>query len=522
MRGGTFCKTYDYVSKCTSGHYPCSGVQEFILSPQMSKITFELWGASGGDVNDVVYKGKTIKSRGGKGGYIKGEITREALQEFMEKFETNYDEARLFIFVGGKGFSQSDGVSSRGFNVGGKPYENNAGGGGASSIRMVNFRIKAIPTYYYCAQGEKVLIVAGGGGGASIPSEEVMERGFGEDGADGCGYLDSETYLYNFSYRQFGRPYGCKGDDIWSQDYMITPGRNVDIQKCESNSICGIGGYNKRGDLFNNYTNFGVNGLRCQLQSTNTLLLPFYAGCQFQMEYDYVAYGAGGGIFAGCSSGLKQEGWFTLSSVCRSSQDSEKVLSDTLDRYPIFLLPTAGGGGGGAGGYISPYITNVSGNCGSNTGNGRVRICYTIDEPTISKTFTYRKSKYGEIAFSEQICPYKVSDPIESTDYYSLSNHKDNEGKVISNKMAIRCGKNGKWETEEVNGTEQLKYIYKCELLNKCPNPNKEEDDNKVWDSVIPIVNTGVTTNLEDGTKMQCIVDEEGNANYYKLHWEKL
>ena len=416
----------------------------------------------------------------------------------MEKFETNYDEARLFIFVGGKGFSQSDGVSSRGFNVGGKPYENNAGGGGASSIRMVNFRIKAIPIYYYCAQGEKVLIVAGGGGGASIPSEEVMERGFGEDGADGCGYLDSETYLYNFSYRQFGRPYGCKGDDIWSQDYMITPGRNVDIQKCESNSICGIGGYNKRGDLFNNYTNFGVNGLRCQLQSTNTLLLPFYAGCQFQMEYDYVAYGAGGGIFAGCSSGLKQEGWFTLSSVCRSSQDSEKVLSDTLDRYPIFLLPTAGGGGGGAGGYASPYITNVSGNCGSHTGNGRVRICYTIDEPTISKTFTYR------------------------TDYYSLSNHKDNEGKVISNKMAIRCGKNGKWETEEVNGTEQLKYIYKCELLNKCPNPNKEEDKNKVWDSVIPIVNTGVTTNLEDGTKMQCIVDEEGNANYYKLHWEKL
>ena len=485
------------------------------MSPQMSKITFELWGASGGDVNDVVYNGKTIKSRGGKGGYIKGEITREALQEFMEKFETNYDEARLLIFVGGKGFSQSDGVSSGGFNVGGEPYENNAGGGGASSIRMVNYRTYSRAPQYICAQDEKVLIVAGGGGGASIPSEEVMERGFGEDGADGCGYLDSETYLYNFSYKQYA-PWNCtKSEDVWSQDYMITPGRNVDIQKCESNSICGLGGYNKRDGLFNDYANSGGNGLKCQLDNINGARLnsPLKIGCQLPLAYDNVAYGVGGGLFAGCPSVIKEEN-ITIFSFCRTIWE----LRDVYD----FPKPTAGGGGGGAGGYASPYITNVSGNCGSHTGNGRVRICYTIDEPTISKTFTYRKSKYGEIAFSEQICPYKVSDPIEGSDYYSLSNHKDNEGKVISNKMAIRCGKNGKWETEEVNGTEQLKYIYKCELLNKCPNPNKEEDKNKVWDSVIPIVNTGVTTNLEDGTKMQCIVDEEGNANYYKLHWEKL
>ena len=516
MKGGgdTFCKIYDYVSKYTTAMFPYSGAQEFILSPQMSKITFELWGASGGDVNDVVYKDKTIKSSGGKGGYIKGEITREALQEFMEKFNTDYSEARLLVYVGGKGFSQSDGTGNGAFNVGGAQYENNAGGGGASSIRIVNFD-GYVPSDYICIQREKTLIVAGGGGGASIPSEEVMERGFGEDGADGCGYLESENYLYNFSYDKNQYP-NCTNKDIWSQDYMITPGRNVDIQKCDSNSICGLGGYNKRDGLFANDTQYGTDGLYCMYVARGKKYsdIIYEQGCIYNDPYDFSAYGAGGGIFTGCSS------------ISKNGYENVTFIANYFCRPTRFwidgLLPTAGGGGGGAGGYASPYITNVSGNCGSNTGNGRVRICYTIDEPTISKTFTYRKSKYGEIAFSEQICPYKVSDPIESTDYYSLSNHKDNEGKVISNKMAIRCGKNGKWETEEVNGTEQLKYIYKCELLNKCPNPNKEEDENKVWDSVIPIVNTGVTTNLEDGTKMQCIVDEEGNANYYKLHWKKL
>ena len=175
MKGGgdTFCKTYDYVSKYYSpAIFPYSGAQEFIMSPQMSKITFELWGASGGNVNDVVYKGKTIKSRGGKGGYIKGEITREALQQFMEKFETNYDEAILLVFVGGKGFSQSDGTGNGAFNVGGEQYENNGGGGGASSIKIV--KKDSLPSNYICLQGEKTLIVAGGGGGASIPIFHII------------------------------------------------------------------------------------------------------------------------------------------------------------------------------------------------------------------------------------------------------------------------------------------------------------------------------------------------------------
>ncbi len=527
MRGGgdTFCKTYEYVSEFMGYDEYIEdsvyhGAQEFILSPQMSKITFELWGASGGDVNDVVYNGKTITSKGGKGGYIKGEITREALQQFMEKFNTNYNEAKLLVFVGGKGFSQSNGTNNGGFNVGGAQYENNASGGGGSNIMMIKYE-GYTPKDANCTQQEKVLIAVGGGGGASIPSEEVMKRGFGEDGADGCGYLESEKYLYNFSYTKKVLPF-CE-TDTWSADYIITPGRNVDIQKCESNSICGLGGYNKRDSFFANVTNVGTNGLYSQyMHPKKPYGTAYYEDtAKTNFAYDLSAYGAGGGIFNGCSSILKgsyDDKYFNVNSSCRPAfvWDSTRytLITDTI--------PTAGGGGGGAGGYISPYITNVSGKCGSNSGNGRVRICYTIDKPTISKTFTYRKAKYGEIAFSEQICPYKVSDPIVGEDYYSLSNHRDKNKKVISNKMAIRCGKNGKWETEVVNDVEQLKYIYKCELLNKCDNPNKEEDENKVWDSVIPVPNTGITTNLEDGTKMQCIVDDNGDANWYKLHWEKL
>ena len=93
------------------------------------------------------------------------------------------------------------------------------------------------------------------------------------------------------------------------------------------------------------------------------------------------------------------------------------------------------------------------------------------------------------------------------------------------NPLKQRLNRDGYLEVTLGNGEKNKRSTYRVHrLVAQCfvPNPNKEEDENKVWDSVIPIVNTGVTTNLEDGTKMQCIVDEEGNANYYKLHWKKL
>ena len=114
---------------------------------------FELWGASGGSSPD---------SEPGKGGFIEGTTKI-------------YEETKAFVFVGGKGNSDStDCISmdlesyyilSGGFNGGGSTWTSQYGGsgGGASDIRINNKTLN-----------DRV-IVAGGGGGAAFSS-------FGGDG----------------------------------------------------------------------------------------------------------------------------------------------------------------------------------------------------------------------------------------------------------------------------------------------------------------------------------------------------
>ena len=481
MKGGgdTFCE--DFSAK--------NQPQEFIVPDNVNQITVELWGGASRVTHDLGDSETEFYRIAG--GYIKGTINTEPGTKYYLYLPTiagtklNYSKPYESINVQDvtKYEYFSDKIS-KATSLEAIDFYYDFYTGKAADIRTVK------GTNWYDPKSiNSRLMVAGGGGlntiglyldGDSLSNiSAIISTALQQPYGCGCSPDMDGEYVSDQKYP--GKMCYGKGVDVF---FAITIRHNSNTERYRYTTYVGGGGET----IF--------DGTKCDLYKVK--------------KGDYIVNG-GTGYYAGCTAVFG-----SMLKDTNVSKDSAKTLNNITSSG---ILRASGGGAG----FYADGIINVSGSCGANKTAAKARICYTQNTSQIVyKTFTYRKSKYGEIAFSEQICPYKVSDPIESTDYYSLSNHKDNEGKVISNKMAIRCGKNGKWETEEVNGTEQLKYIYKCELLNKCPNPNKEEDDNKVWDSVIPIVNTGVTTNLEDGTKMQCIVDEEGNANYYKLHWEKL
>ena len=429
---------------CQEFTYIGNKAQPFVVPDGVTQLTIELWGASGGDVNDVVYKGKTIKSRGGKGGYIKGSI--------KVKPGTTY-----YVYTGAVGKSQKDGSGLLSFN-GGMQYKNNGGGGGATDIRMVD----GGTDWRTSGSINSRILVAGGGGGASIPADEVMAKGHGEDGANGCG---------------------C-------QPSMVR--RSVSDQKYPGQLCYGkktLNGY----QIASAYMAYGGGE---------------WNGSDYCKLYNNYTYSGGGGYYNGGS---------TVAGSRTSSSRTPKYVSCSLyTAINYYKMDVSAGGGGGGAGFYSNDFFNVSGSCGSNTGNGKARICYNVGTDEISKTFTFQKAKYGEIVFSDQICPYRVSSPIDYNDFYSLSNHRDDEGKVISNKMAIRCGKNGEWESQTVNNVSELKYVYRCELLDKCSYP-REINDEVTWNSNYKGVNTGIVTTSDNKKKMQCIVDDNGNAEWYNI-----
>ena len=127
---------------------------------------------------------------------------------------------------------------------------------------------------------------------------------------------------------------------------------------------------------------------------------------------------------------------------------------------------------------------------------------------------TFKSAEYGEIRFSDEMCPSPLlNDHKEVIDYY-LSNYRNNQGTLIENKAAIRCGKNGEWETGE------LKQIFKCEKLPKCSAP--QNADNYNWDDhAFPVVNMSIVEGTDKNNannKIQlicvCTYDPEHTYNY--------
>lgn len=160
----------------------------------------------------------------------------------------------------------------------------------------------------------------------------------------------------------------------------------------------------------------------------------------------------------------------------------------------------SGGGGGGA--YIGG-VFNGGGADGINSGNGKVKICYSNSNFVMS----FPSGNYGEIVFSNELCPNSIEYPLSSSDYYYLSNYIDDANNVISNKMAKKCGKNGKWESG---------FIYTCKELPKCSKPSSIYP-NKEWiDLNFSIVNMGIIEDKNNTLKLRCIYNNN-EAKYYEI-----
>lgn len=176
-------------------------VQEITIA-ETGKYLLEVWGASGAG-NDP--SSTVLGSRGGKGGYSKGEIQ-------LTK------GTKLYAYVGGKGTG-----SSGGFNGGGDGGPAANGGGGATDIRLVG------GVWNDTISLASRLIVAGGGGGSDDTLVNEVAGG-GNDGSGGAGggtnggrgYIDginsaTQTFLNNASPAVYvncamgGNQYGGSG-----------------------------------------------------------------------------------------------------------------------------------------------------------------------------------------------------------------------------------------------------------------------------------------------------------------------
>ena len=148
----------DYIYPCGSNKVDCHPIE---VSLPKGKYKFELWGAQGGNISDIM---------GGYGGYSKGVITFDSRK-------------KLYLFIGASGFQgTSNGFTAQTYNGGGRGTRNtdsysSCSGGGSTDIR----------TSYDI---DDRIIVAGGGGGAAYFEGRARNPGGSGGGIVGCDGLD--------------------------------------------------------------------------------------------------------------------------------------------------------------------------------------------------------------------------------------------------------------------------------------------------------------------------------------------
>lgn len=143
---------------------------------------------------------------------------------------------------------------------------------------------------------------------------------------------------------------------------------------------------------------------------------------------------------------------------------------------------TCGGGGSGAN-YISSKFKELimPNNLSKHYGNGKAKICYTYKykkSKVIKFTTNFPSAEPGKLSYSIMDCPNKVSFPVQEDDYFTRSTHVSNWSYDVigekfmpydgQNKMSIKCGANGEWETEIVDGKKQIKLYDYCYTDTKC------------------------------------------------------
>ncbi|MEG1705123.1 MAG: glycine-rich protein [Clostridia bacterium] len=143
-------------------------VQEITIA-ETGNYLLEVWGASGSGNNP---DNLNLASRGGKGGYAKG-------QKYFTK------GTRIYAYVGGQGAGDKGG-----FNGGGNAGPKANGGGGATDIRIIG------GAWNDNLSLNSRIIVAGGGGGADdVLTNELPGSLNDGSGGDGGGTNGSKGYI---------------------------------------------------------------------------------------------------------------------------------------------------------------------------------------------------------------------------------------------------------------------------------------------------------------------------------------
>lgn len=445
--------------------YGYTGKQETFEIPKNAKrLKIEVWGAGGG--HTIARKGKNYNSKGGKGGHSYGtlEINDENLQTLKITDRT------LYLYVGGKGhnsitvadeeYDDDDGKKqpiTYGDGLGGWN-----GGGSGLSYNQVN-------GYFYEGGGggatdvrtvggdwndskslNSRIIVAGGGGGSS--GIGAYANYLEERGGKGAGGIGENHFEYK--RHKFGG--SASGHD--------------------ESSMPGLGG----GRASNNQRG---GSAFCRVKGGGTLK-------------------GGGGYYAGGST------------FCESKKYSDRFRESCELAKSEYSYDNECGGGGGGSSFIHLAFSDAGGESGVRRGHGKIIIC-VISENN-NNNITFPKAKYGELSFPPDfVCPSSITTPTTTIfDYYTLSNFKDKDNLIINNKPAIKCGKNGEWETNE-DGS--IKMIYKCLELPKCKKPS-DEDNKTDWGNFnFEVVNTGQVESVDGTKKMQCIVGKDNKASWHTI-----
>ena len=451
------CQTFNY-----TGNY-----QTYTIPSNAEQIRIEVWGAGGGHMFGNGAYNLRYNSKGGKGGYSYG-----ILQIADVDLEKAYGikDRKLYVYVGEKGHNANSifegeydeegelieqGDSKGGWNGGGDGNEE-GGGGGASDVRTANGA--------WNQNLNKRIIVAGGGGGSSGGNFYTVPI-LTEDGGDGGGGNNKGE--------------SAKGGKTPNVTYGMGGGTTLSAYGLTYTCDDILGGGTMKGG-----GGYYAGGPTLCYSNPNA----------FRYTQD------------------KNKAKKAFSNQCNTR---EYILSITATKY---IKENCGGGGGGSG-YINTSIFKESGGeNGVRRSDGKVRICVISSGGTVTHTMKFPQARYEELSFADAICPYNIvnkSTHIASiSDYYTLSTFREADGTIIDNRPAIRCGAAGQWET---NTDGSIKMIYECKELPKCKQPFLVDNTMNWGDYDFKVTNTAIVTDKTDSVKMQCMVDKEGNANWYKI-----
>ena len=407
-------------------------------------------------------------STGGKGGYNYGTLQIEGVD--LEK-AYGIKNRKLYLYVGEKGHNGESIISGE-YDEDGiliEAYDGRGGwnGGGTGLSNSASFGTPwegggGGASDVRTASGtwdqnlNKRIIVAGGGGGSS-QCKTGEQRENGGDGGGGLPSSSNPGIEDKYSYQVYGKQ-------------GIPTNSNIAGAKV----IGGLGG----GMTAKNIKGHSVT---CKVSGGGTLK-------------------GGGGWYAGGTT------------TCRSNIYNY-AFDDSCDvaREPSsYSYATECGGGGGGSSYISKIFTNPGGQSGVRRSDGKIRICVISKGGTVNHKMKFPQAKYGELSFADSICPHIAS----ISDYYTLSTFRAADGSIIDNRPAIRCGAAGQWES---NTDGSIKMIYECKELPKCKQPFAVDNNIDWGDYDFEVTNTAIVEDVDGNNRMQCMVDKQGNAYWYKV-----